>query len=240
MDATEQTCKPDTIGSTQATMGESPVTDHEWDDWAAYHLTLFRWTGAEDVSMVNLWRPAFESRGYSGEELRAASFKLAMSAAKTWRAEHLEHLLRSISAKRVALAEARRDAENAQMQRPDCGLCKGMGLVSVPHPRSLKAGPMSRPFYFAVVTCRCTLANRWLNGHRSYEDRAKAANGRIPPPLMTLEEYEFRFPFWPETLTEYQANRQTEAAAIEQTRSHDRQRGALKQAIRNVVQRATE
>jgi hypothetical protein len=218
------------------------VTDQDWDEWTDYHTTLFRWTGAEDVQMVNLWRSAFESRGYTADELRAASFQLSMSAAKTWRAEHLEYLLRTISGKRVTAAAARRDAENAHLQVPSCRECKGMGLVSVPHPRSMLVGETARPFYMASVTCRCELANRWKNGHRSFEDYSRAKNQRLPPPLMTIEEYEFKFPYWPEMLAQVERNRKAEQAAKERTQEHDRRHGALRigRTIREAVKKAAK
>jgi hypothetical protein len=214
------------------------MTNEEWKTWSDYHLTLFRWIDEKDGKMLSLWRPSFESRGFTLVELKEASLVLAQSPkAGLWRAEHFEFLLRHVSGSRAAQAQAREAQERSAESKPKCDLCRDTGLVPVPDLR-----PAATKYATAAVVCSCNRGIWQQNKHSEEQERRRDKNKKPLPKWITLEEYEKRVPGWQEIMVQWEHGRELDRTAREESAYADRKRGPLKigEAVKQVIDKAVK
>jgi hypothetical protein len=149
--------------------------------------------------MLRLWWPAFAAANYTRAEMEGALPRVLTGPTPNWPREHLAAVNR-------AVGEVRADRDRRSRSQPaglpggsPCPTCEWHGCVVVPHPLDCQGGQWQPPYRTGGVYC-----TRCGPGRRAHEAAcAKAHEGRIAQPPMTLDQYEQRVnAAWPEHMAE--------------------------------------
>ncbi len=223
------------------------MTDSDWKSWVAHHTRLFRWTAAEDLAMLNLWRQGFEGRGFTADEMIQASSALAEDNPKNsrgdaiWRAEHFSFILNFISSARLMKQRAAILAEEVR-HRTYCTQCLGCGFLFVPNLCSVVSGDWVHPFSSGVIACDCKKGEMRLRNHAAILEHVAAAKNKKKyvdvPRLMCRAEYEEKNPFWKSQIETREMKRRTEQEIRDETHYADTSRGPLDNVVLKVIGRA--
>lgn len=203
------------------------MTDLEWDDWAAYHGTLFRWDAADDFAMVNMWRPILARKNITESELRKASEHLAVSPPK-WRADHLHGILEYIQAERSRkLALDQQSDRQAAEANYSCEGCKGDGLLyDMPRPDNIRDGKWVGDVT-CVVACWCARGKKKEARSEQIVENYREAKKHTTGPWYHFERYEQRNPNWRQQKEQRVIEKRELAQAMSATMQADSARGAL-------------
>lgn len=163
--------------------------------WAADHCHKFGFRDA-DAQMVLAWREVFEML-FTADELRAATgHLLAAGDTPRFASDHRGAIIRAVESARQASARKAFDSTAPS----GCEACGGCGIVIVPHPgltddgrewRGVLRTPDADPTGLTRTAGVCCQVCK--PGHRTREATEK--QGR---PLLTMAQYEHRYPYWRE------------------------------------------
>jgi hypothetical protein len=193
------------------------VTDADYDTWVAHYCALFQLTAEADLVMLSKWKPLlapFELR-----DMVDAANEVAQNQSQLFRTEHLR-LFTSFARRRQAEAARRRaDAEN-RAHELSCQVCRGTGVVCVPHPAFVKNGewlPYGLSYITAAVSCDC---NRGRAMKATIDtSQAKREKGQS---ILSLMAYEVINPYWVDHLAERVQKDRNALAAIQAAESADK------------------
>lgn len=198
------------------------MTDPEYTAWIKHHRSLFQLTTEDDARMFGSWRPLLLE--FHQADLIAGSNWIAVNKPDEFRTKHLRMLLDFVRAKHAKLRAAELESQHAD-GAVECPLCRGDGLVLVPHPAYVRDGvwyPHGLSRVTAAVFCFC---NR---GTVRYQGVIQAhSQGRCKRP-MTITAYEVRVPHWPQLLVEEENRLRDTRVAIEEADSADRRHGRVR------------
>lgn len=216
------------------------MTDTDYSRWKLEHATLFRF-GDEDLKMMDLWRPAFESRGFEVAELLECTTHLAQSEPKTWRSEHLNFILKRVAWRR-AVRSLEFAAEQDRQEEFTCRACDGSGVIVVPHPKSVRDGEWVHPWYECAVACSCRKGELLVERYRAINEIAKEQGKRetkpfVPSLLTKIGDYDMRNPDWQRQMKAKVQKQQAEREALAATARDDSRRGPLAKMVRQLVEK---
>lgn len=178
-------------------------TSEQWKEFCRAHAELFALDTPADARMLAAWWPLLGSYDLA-ELLEASRFLVGLEQASRKR-EHCG-LIRSRILGQRREREKQWD-EAGWREREDCSRGCDLGVLFVPHPRSLLGGDWVYPWYTCAVFCLCprgeSRRERLWNSHQKSE-------GKLPQP-MSLADYEQRVPRWRELLAERESSRRDQA-----------------------------
>ena len=201
-----------------------------YNEWGARHASLFGLRSEQDAASVSEWVDLFRKSGITVEELNRASDWLALHQPPKWASEHLGALKSTVELLRQQAQSASEPPDRGQ-----CTLCRGGGMVSVPHPRFMLGlvqpdhPRKSTVFTTAAVLCRCPLG-RWTDGHRG----DKRSDGQERPRMMTLDAYEAVYPNWRAVVEQHETQ-----SAIDLCRQRGQRSGTDEQEWEKLVDSIT-
>ena len=202
------------------------MIDKDWNAWVNYHATLFGLSSAEDAKMMRLWRPLLAGCGYS--ELMEASAWIAIHESAKWRTQHADLLHQRVTGQRFRAHRENQERLNREAQDLDCMLCRGAGLVIVPHHENVLEATWMPPQYTEGVACTCRKGVAVYNRIQSLVAAYESDKRRIRVvPLMSLDAYEARVPGWQDMLVQRDEYRK----GIDDARSAARKAHASGKAI---------
>lgn len=169
------------------------MTTEEWATFCKKHSDLFALSTDADLSMLAAWRPLLGHFGLN-ELLEASRFLTGLEAASRKR-EHCGLMAARVRAQRRA-KEQQWDEQGWKDRDKSCAVCRGEGILFMPHPQSVKDGAWVSPFYTCLIYCTCSLG---AAKQAAMWNTAQKAEGRCPPP-MNLDNYEFKVPNWQELI----------------------------------------
>ncbi len=171
------------------------MTDDDYKTWAAHHATLFLMTSDTDQALFKVWKALVLP--YALQDFLEGSDHIAQEKSSAFRTTHLDLIRGRINARRVALAAQRMNDENAGA-RYECGVCRGVGMVIVPHQDFVRDGLWLPPYPTMGICCLCNRGRaRFDSILASIEDAKKHPDKRrVPPPPLSWEKYEALVPRW--------------------------------------------
>ncbi len=193
-----------------------------WPDWISKHAAIFGMSQEGQLLTLKEWARLFDRQGYTPREMIEASEWVAMNSEVRFREELLPKLRnRARDARLIASRPRLADPPPEDFNVPRCPGCKGEGLVKVPHYEKmmhhLYAG---RYWYDQDVACTCSLG-QWYRKSRA---------GTIFH-LMSIDEYESRYPSWREDAEQHRQEEEAFQLAMHLARNDDSSFGALVQRL---------
>jgi hypothetical protein len=212
----------------------------EWDEWKAYHQTLFALRSDADLEMVALWQPMLAHHSFAA--LKAASDQLIKDP-PSYRDKHIVGLLRILDGNWRRRIDAMKEQEK-DSKVVECGTCCGRGLVNVPHPSCIVEGEIvegnfgsQRYFATAVVYCSCAKGCRMHTWQVEAIKEAKTDGQKGTHELPgTLADYEARVcGHWRDLIEEMERMKKERRDAIAKARKIDQRHGPMAKEIRTLV-----
>lgn len=150
-----------------------------WKDWVKHHCEFFGWNDEAGQTMLGKWSHVFEGFLYEPEELIKATNSIAIEKIYK-REDHINRLIQYVRSERESKRNHVSSAPTTS-QQPDCKLCFGCGLVTVPHLKFVVNYSWTIKRTFAV-SCSC------FNGLPYRLSTTKR--------MMTLTEYQTKNTDW--------------------------------------------
>lgn len=158
------------------------MTSSEYADWSRQHAALFQLHGEGDVAMFGAWWPLLAKE--SANECEKASLWIAQNKGGVFRTQHLQLIMEFLRGRKIELLRQQNQIDANADEKNRCPKCGGVGLVVVPHPKSITDLEWMPPYYTLGVKCDCP--------------RGMAKQNQC----MTLRSYEAINHRWPEMLCE--------------------------------------
>jgi hypothetical protein len=167
-------------------------------DWADDYCRVFGLGSDAEMRSVLALERVFELAGFTAAELKAATEWLSVHSPKLPLTDHrvaIRDCVLQLRAKRNQQL-----IDQAERSGQTCSLCGGSGFVTVPHLRSLTdgvwdgGGTFGRR-YTQAVSCTCGIGER-----KRESTTTELKDGRKPPTILGLSNYERTNPHWADQL----------------------------------------
>jgi len=167
------------------------MTAEEYGIWSKHHATLFAMHKPTDADLFAAWMPLILP--YNLEDFIAGSNFLAQERGSAYRSEHLTLIRGRINERRLAANAARYAAESQQAGEDECRLCRGTGIIIVPHLAYVRHGEWLPPFPLAGIFCGiCNFGRSRYDAVWGDAERQK----RGKPKPLEWRKYEALVPDW--------------------------------------------
>lgn len=187
------------------------MTESEYDLWMEHHAVLFMMSSDQDAALFAAWRRLVLP--YSLAEFIDGSNYLATEKAGAFRTTHLDHIRQRINVRKMELVRLRLEQEQKAMERYECKVCNGVGVVSVPHVEHVRNMEWLPPYVSFSILCFCSLGRSKFNALTDSIHDTKAKGERSPGYPLAWEKYEALVPNWEELLKWREQMRKDERAA---------------------------
>ena len=181
------------------------MRETDWETWREYHSARFGLATASDAKWFASIKRILANATL--DELKAATDAISCDPERSREGRNLGLLQREVRAKRLSArrAQADFDDDRAFKYEHQCAQCRGLGVVSAPHPKRIVDGEWVYPFETIALYCRCNVgANKFNKMAEALRELHQKRGGRELFP-MSLDEYEARFPDWRELMEDHKA-----------------------------------
>lgn len=158
------------------------MTNDEWIEWQEHHSALFQLNSEADLEMFRAWRPILQDHPFG--DLIEASTWIARTKPETFRTQHAAMLSQRVAMRRVERYRLQQAGMDQQAEQDRCKLCRGVGILILPHPKHVEGGVWMSGCT-AAITCDCR------KGQAVFQARER---------MMSLTHYEAINRDWPAQL----------------------------------------
>jgi hypothetical protein len=213
------------------------MTNDDFKVWAMHHATLFMMTSDTDQALFAAWKPLVLP--YDLRDFLDGSNHLAQQKTSVFRTSHLGVICERINGQRMAVASRLINEENAQGPRYECGVCRGVGIVSVPHLVCVREGKWWPPYRTMGIYCLCARGRIKFDSVLAIIGESRRDRKHTPPTPLMFEKYEVLVPNWLLLMDEREALRREEIKA-RQIAAHADRSAPLRGALDFVLEKASE
>lgn len=211
------------------------MSTEEYEAWVNHHRALFQLNSTADTAMFAAWWPLLWN--YEHDELIEASNHIAITNGGLWRTEHLSEIRQRVTGRRLERFRLESEQQQQQAGYMECGLCRGLGWVVVPHPNFIinrAWQPVGNSWPTASVYCQCSKGARRAEHARAYA----MENPKVKlPAMLTLAGYEQKNPNWAQQMADRENAEKDEAHAKTVAQHAHTQQGAVD--LRGILRRLT-